>query len=333
MSAVPRISVAMSVFDNERFVAAAIESICTQTFADFEFLIVDDGSRDGSGAIIAEHARRDPRIRILRQENRGLIESLNRLIAEARAPLIARMDGDDIARPERFARQLAFLGAHPDYGVVGTNTHDMDENGRIRECTDFHPLDHAALAAALDHASPLCHSSVMMRREAVRRVGGYRPAFRHCEDYDLWLRLSEITRLGNLPDRLLLYRRSPSQISSRHVVSQQTGAVVARLARRERLAGRPDPTEGLAALPPIEALDGLFGRPGIAREVRTTVALNLVYSAGAMAGDGFELLLQHVRAGGARPGLWRTVGRLLLFRKPRHAARLAATLLRTRRAA
>jgi len=324
---VPRITVAMSVHDNEATVAAAIESILAQSFADFEFLIVDDGSRDGSGAIIDRFATADRRVRAIHQSNAGLIASLNRLVAEARGDLIARMDGDDIALPERFARQVAFLDAHPDHGVVGTNTHEIDEADRITECTDFHPLTHDGVLAALEQGSPMAHSSVMMRADVVRAAGGYRAAYRHCEDYDLWLRLSTQTRLANLPDRLLLYRRSTSQVSVRHVVEQQTGAEIARIAHRERLARRPDPTDGLERLPSLDGLDALFGRAGVADEVRGTLARTIVYSREALRSGGVDLLIAHVAAGGARSGLWRTVGRLLAFGEIKDAVRLAAGLL------
>jgi glycosyltransferase involved in cell wall biosynthesis len=110
---VPAISVAMSVYNNAAFLDQAVESILGQSLSDFEFLIVDDGSNDGSSAILDGYAARDSRIRIIRQENRGLIASLNRLLSEARAPLIARMDGDDISLPERFERQVAFLDVNP----------------------------------------------------------------------------------------------------------------------------------------------------------------------------------------------------------------------------
>lgn len=328
----PRLTVAMSVYNNAATVADTIESILAQSFGDFEFLIVDDGSKDGSGEILDRFARADVRVRAIHQPNRGLIASLNRMVAEAGAPLIARMDGDDIALPERFARQIAFFDSHPDHGVVGTNTHEIDEAGRITECTDFHPIDHDAITHALEQGSPLAHPSVMMRTDVVRAAGGYRAAYRHCEDYDLWLRLSTQTRLANLPDRLLLYRRSPGQVSNRHVVEQHGGAAIARLAHRERLAGRPDPTDGLERLPPIGELDALFGRVGVSDEVRAELAQTIVYSRDALRDGGVDILVAHVAAGGARRGLWRTVARLIGFRDPLRAVRLATALLVGRRA-
>ncbi len=326
MPDLPAISVAMSVYNNDRWLAEAIESIVAQSFGDFECLIVNDGSTDDSGAIIDDFAARDPRIRAIHQENRGLVASLNRLIAEARAPLIARMDGDDIALPERFARQVAFLSANPDHGVVGTCTDDLDEAGRIKRNIDHHPLTHAAFLDALETGPLLCHSSVLMRTDVVRAAGGYRRAFRHCEDYDLWLRLANRTRLCSLPDRLLRYRRSDSQVSSAHAVEQQVGAAVSFVAYEERAAGRPDPTALLERLPPVHELDALFGRPGVARAVRAKVAPAIVYSVEGLRAEGFGLLIDHVREGGSKAGLWRTAGRLVKLGEPARAARLAAAL-------
>lgn len=325
---IPAISVALSVYNGERFLGAAIESVLAQSFADFEFLILDDGCTDGSQAIIAHYAARDPRIRPILRENRGLIVSLNQLLDEARAPLVARMDADDICRPERFARQVAFLEANPDHGVIGSWSEDIDENGELCSApgTD-HPVTHDDVLAVLEQRSPLCHPSVMARRKVLLEVGGYHSAYRHCEDYDLWLRLADRTRLANLPERLLLYRRTDGQISNRFSIEQHIGAAVSVLAYRERSAGRIDPTQHLAALPPIAELDALFGRPGVAREVRATVARGLLYSRPAMTGGGFALLLDHIADGGRGPDLWRTVPRLLRFGVPHRAFRLAATLV------
>lgn len=325
----PAITVALSVYDGERFLAAAIESVLAQTFADFELLIVDDGSRDHSARIIRHYADQDARILPILRENRGLIASLNEMVELARAPIIARMDADDICRPDRFAAQYAFLEAHPDYGVVGSWSEDIDENGAPMQRTgEDHPLTHAQMLEAIERGGQLiCHPAAMMRREIVRSVGGYHSAFRHCEDLDLWLRLASVTRMGNIPERLLRYRRYPEQVSSRHLTEQQIGSAIARIAYRERAAGRPDPTAHLDHLPGIPELDTLFGQPGIADEVRENVALGLVYSEKAMGSLGFDILLDHVKAGGRRTGLWRTVARLVRFRQPDRAMRLAGALL------
>lgn len=323
----PRLSVAMSVFDNAPYLAPAIESILAQTYTDFEFLIVDDGASDGSADIIDRYAERDPRIRVIHQENCGLVASLNTMIAQARAPLIARMDGDDIALPHRFAAQVAYLDAHPAIGVLGTGCTCIDETGAMSSRRFDNVVEPQALLEDLANGPPLCHPSVMMRRDPVVAVGGYHAAYRHCEDYDLWLRLSEHVQMANLPDRLLLYRQSETQVSNRHAFVQKIGAAIAWEAHVERMAGRPDPTEGMLELPPIEQLDEIFRRGGVFAAVREKVALGIVYSPRALRGEGFDLILDHVRAGGATAGLWRTVLRLIKLASPRRAARLAASLI------
>lgn len=327
----PQISVAMSVYNGERFLRPAIESVLGQTFDDFEFLILDDGSSDSTRAIITDYAARDPRIRPILRENRGLIASLNQLLAEARAPLVARMDADDVSLPERFARQVAFLATHPEVGVLGTWTDDIDETGAPYPLdAPPHPLDHDQFLRAIDESLPLlCHPAVMYRRDVVLAAGGYHAAFHHCEDLDLWLRLARVTRMANLPERLLRYRHYGDQVSSRHATVQQIGAAVARLAYAERKANRPDPTASLTELPPIDSLDTLFGRSGVAQAIRAKVAPGLLYSHSGLGDEGFDILRRFVREGGWCPGLWRTVGRLVLFGYPARAAQLASTLLFT----
>ncbi|MBB4612986.1 glycosyltransferase [Novosphingobium taihuense] len=319
---------AMSVFNGARFLDAAIASVRRQTFADFEFLILDDGSTDGSVDIVRHHAAQDPRIRLIARENRGLIASLNELLGHARAPLFARMDADDVCRQDRLARQVAFLDAHPDHGVVGTWTEDIDEYDRpFRTSAPEHPVTCDEVLAVIEQRSPLSHPTVMARRDILRAVGGYHVAYRHCEDYDLWLRLASVTKLANIPERLLSYRHYANQISNRHAFAQQYGAAIAQLAYRERQLGRSDPTETLDRLPAVETLDSVFGTPGLSRQVRDKVARGALYSRDAMRGDGFALLIDHVRDGGNGRELWRTVVRLALFGVPGRAMRLAFALL------
>lgn len=321
----------MSVFNGERYLAEAVESVLAQSFGDFEFLILDDGSTDSTAAIVRDFAARDRRIRPIIRENRGLIPSLNEMLDEARAPVVARMDADDICRPDRFEKQIAFLAAHPDYGVVGSWSEDIGEHGEpLERGGEDHPLNHDQMLVAIERGGQLiCHPAAMYRRDIVRSVGGYHAAFRHCEDLDLWLRLSSVTKMGNIAQRLVRYRRYPGQVSSRHATQQQIGTAVAWLAWKERQTGRPDPTALLDRLPPISELDALFGQAGTARAVREKVALALLYSSSGLRDEGFELLMAHLRDGGRRDGMWRTVARLLRFGEPIRALRLAAMLATT----
>jgi glycosyltransferase involved in cell wall biosynthesis len=323
----PALSVAMSIYNGESHLALAIDSILNQTFADFEFLILNDGSTDGSADIINSYAARDPRIRAIHRENKGLVISLNQLLDEAKAPLVARMDGDDMALPERFEKQMAFIAANPDYGVVGTWTSDIDEFGAPYPIKGAdHPTSHADFIATIGSGPMLCHPSVIMRRDLVRSVDGYHQAFRHCEDYDLWLRLAGITKLCSLPERLVQYRHWTNQVSSRHAFVQQLGAAISYFAYLERCAGRVDPTADLKELPPVDELDALFGREGIAKAVRARVAPLLLYSEVALKGPGYNLVMDFVREGGKAEGLWRTVARLMRIGEPARAASLGWAL-------
>lgn len=327
-SATPLISVMMSVYNGERYVAEAIQSILGQTEGRFEFLIVNDGSRDASGSIIDRYAAQDSRIRALHQENRGLIASLNRMLDEARAPLVARMDSDDVSRPDRFAVQLAYMQAHPDIAVLGTNTDELDADGAFFPCSDFHPERPEQIRERLMVASAMCHPSVMMRRDVIRSLGGYRAAFKHCEDYDLWLRVSESHDLYNLPDRLFLYRRSPDQVSEKHILVQAIGAACARYAAQQRRIGRADPFEGAAALPSLDQIDAMLGTTGVGARMRLEVIDSIKYSPEAMNGGGLALMQAHLREGGTKAGFWRTAGRMVKLGMIPQALTLSYDLVR-----
>lgn len=326
-STAPSISIAMSVYNNAPYLAQAIRAILAQTHTDFEFLIVDDGSTDGSTAIIDDFARQDGRVRPIHQENRGLVASLNRLLHEARAPLVARMDGDDDCHPERLSRQYAFMQENPDHAVIGTQSISFDDAGNRWASPEF-PTTDAELRAAIGTRNVMCHPSVVMRRDLVRAAGGYRRQFVHCEDRDLWLRLSEHSRLASLPDALTYYRRTPGQVSNRHIVAQALGAAMAWLAHMEREAGRPDPFDGMDTLPSVDDLDRLLGRPGAAASVRERALPQLIFTPVGLSPDVFRMVLDQVGEGGRVEQAWRLVARLVKFGQPGRALRLAAALLR-----
>ena len=213
LAGAPRLSVLMSVYNGRPHLAAAVDSILAQTFAGFEFLIVDDGSTDGSGEMLESYARRDPRIRLFRRENRGLARSLNELIAESRGVYLARMDADDVSRPERFARQVARLDAEPGIDVLGGFARFIDEGTRPIIDTQA-PTGHDEIDACnLVGRTALVHPTVVMRRAAVEAVGGYDPAYDGAEDLDLWLRMAERGRLANLDALVLDYRMLGTSVS------------------------------------------------------------------------------------------------------------------------
>jgi len=236
----PAISVLMPVYNAGRFLAPAVESILAQTFADFELIAIDDGSRDGSTEVLAQLAARDARVRVLTQENRGIVATLNRALELARAPLVARMDADDLSRPDRFAKQVAYLREHPEIAVLSGAMDVIDESGAFLHTAVF-PTGPDAVASELLRRSCVCHPAVMARADVLRSVAGYRRNAQHAEDYDLWLRVAEVGRIANLPDVLLSYRLHSQTISVRHVVAQELAALAARGAARVRRSGRADP--------------------------------------------------------------------------------------------
>jgi hypothetical protein len=236
----PAISVLMPVYDAGRFLAPALDSILAQTFADFELIAIDDGSRDGSSEVLAQFAARDDRIRVFAQENQGIVATLNRALSLARAPLVARMDADDLSRPDRFAKQIGYLQDHPEVAAVSGATDYIDREGGYLYTSAF-PTSPAAIVTELAHRSCVLHAAVMARTEVLRSLCGYRKSVQYAEDYDLFLRISEIAQIANLPDVLYAVRLHPVTISVRNTAAQELAALAARGAARLRRSGKPDP--------------------------------------------------------------------------------------------
>jgi glycosyltransferase involved in cell wall biosynthesis len=236
----PAISVLMPVYNAGRFLAPALESVIGQTFADFELIALDGGSTDGSVELLRAIAARDPRVRVVSEKALGLVESLNLGLALARAPLIARMDADDLARPDRLDKQRRFLRDHPDIVAVSGAMDVIDEDGKYLETIVFPTLP-ASIAGELLRRSVVSHPAAMVRTETLRVVSGYRRTARHAEDYDLWLRLVEIGPIANLPDVVLSYRSHATNTSIVRFIEQQIAVLAARAAARQRRSGKPDP--------------------------------------------------------------------------------------------
>lgn len=217
----PGVSVLLPVRDAGPFLEECLDSLRAQTLADHEVVAVDDGSRDGSGEVLERAARRDPRLRVARGRARGIVSALNAALEMARAPLVARMDADDVAHPERLERQALRLEAERDSVVLGCAVRLRAEPGHassgMRAYVDWLNglVDHEQIVRDLWVESPLAHPSVMMRAEALRALGGYR-AFDGPEDYDLWHRARAAgLRFAKVRETLLEWRDTPQRLSRR----------------------------------------------------------------------------------------------------------------------
>lgn len=201
----------MAVRDGAPWVGEAVASVLRQSLTDLELIVVDDGSTDGTAGMLA--AADDPRLVVEHVSRRGLTRSLCRAAELARAPVLARLDADDVADRDRLARQIAFLRAHPAVGLVGGAAREIDAAGReVRVLRP--PTDDFTLRRRLIRENPFVHSSVTMRREAYDRVGGYDHTVVVAQDYDLWMRMSAVTRLANLADVVVVRRLVPGRVTA-----------------------------------------------------------------------------------------------------------------------
>lgn len=207
----------MAAYNMEPYIVAAIESILAQTFGDFELIIVDDGSTDGTGAIVEQYRCRDGRVRVLSMKrNRGGSYARNLAILRARGTFIAVMDADDISLPGRLEKQVRFLQAHPEVGVVGCNIVYMDERS-VPLWERRYWLDDAAIRKHIFVACPLCVGACMMQRDVIVRAGMHDATYRHAEDYEWFFRLGRVTRFANIGEPLYQYRVHPRSTSRRYM--------------------------------------------------------------------------------------------------------------------
>ncbi|MCT4655723.1 MAG: glycosyltransferase [Cohaesibacter sp.] len=208
----PKISVLMSVYDAQDDLHRSMDSILNQTFRDFEFIIINDGSKDGSAKILEDYAARDDRIRLVHQANTGLTIALNRGIELARGDYIARQDSDDISYPERFEKQIAVMAQEPDVGLIGGNCDDLYEDGLTGQ---WGYSSDEELKTIPFFKTAFAHSTIMMRSQLCRDLGRYDESFKTSQDFEFWMRFAKAGRITMLSEPILQRRIIGSSISSK----------------------------------------------------------------------------------------------------------------------
>ena len=293
----PAVTVLMTVYNAGTFLEPSIRSILGQSFADFEFLIVDDCSTDGSTEF-AKSASKDSRIKVIRNpQNRGQTASLNLGLGLARGRWIARHDADDLAHRNRLALQYQSAQKAPDIVLLGTNGRIIDERDKLVGLLDA-PLSHEGITWTAPFLNPFMHTSVMFRADIIRdEFGGYDQSYRIAQDYELWTRVISKYRSANLPQRLVAYRHLATSMSK--VWREQAFAEAAQVSQREvrrTFGGELDKTEtqlisqfreGLSP-PHRRAFWKLYYELLARRDLRTndmrrTVAMHHLKAAGALS--------------------------------------------------
>ncbi len=229
----PLVSVVMCVRDGEQYLGEAIRSILNQTYRHFEFIIVNDGSTDGTASILDRLQIEDDRIRVFHQEKKGIYFSANKGCRLAKGKYIARFDADDIAFPERLERQVTFLEQNADIAALGTAAIQINPQGQPIT-TFIPPVSANQIKAVIRHWDPLVQPTVMMHKATFEAVNGYQETYELCGDYDLWIRISERFKLANLPEPLLYWRMHSEEVTNRNIRQHTIYKLIAQKSARLR---------------------------------------------------------------------------------------------------
>ncbi|OYT85596.1 MAG: hypothetical protein CFE46_17815 [Burkholderiales bacterium PBB6] len=231
----PLVSVLLPAYNCVGTLGEAIASLTCQSLHDIEIIVVNDGSADGTGALLDALALEEPRLRVVHTANKGIVDALNTALGLARGEYVARMDGDDRSHPERLSLQVSYLRDHPDCVCVGSLYRLMDSDGRITAVQQpFGNLPQTDLTIFPPRITTLPHPSILLRTADLKALSGYRHGFSHAEDYDLFLRLAERGELGLLQLPLLDYRIHSGSLSAKNLVPQVDSALRATLSALER---------------------------------------------------------------------------------------------------
>lgn len=287
MKGAPLVSVVMSVYNGQRYLADSLDSVLSQEGVELELVVVDDGSTDGSAALLADYARRDARVRVFRQENGGLTRALARACGEAHGRLLARQDDDDVSSPGRLAKLAAVLEGSPEVAVASSWVEWVGPRDEFLGRAEF-PKDPAiATEDVLRSGRSPVHGSTMFRKADLDAVGGYRPQFYFAQDADLWLRIADRGRFQFLPEVLYRFRVVEGSISTRYRAPQLKLHDLARECRRARQAGRAE--EPLLAL-----AEGI--RPGRVKEGTARKGAGTYFIGRTLLGNGDPRALEYLRA-------------------------------------
>ena len=238
----PELSIVMTVFNGESFVGEAVSSMLTQTYQDFELVIVDDGSTDRTPQVLSALEKRDHRIRVISQRNYGIARANNNACEVARGRYLARLDHDDISLPDRLRLQMDFLEKNPNAAVLGGAIEVIDSRGNAVYGVQY-PTNHAQILRELPHRACFAHSAVTMRRDAFMAVGKYREQFAPGEDYDLWLRFSEQYQMANLSEIIIQHRIHTDSYSFLNVDEHAVSTLGARVSASARRGTGFDPLD------------------------------------------------------------------------------------------
>jgi glycosyltransferase involved in cell wall biosynthesis len=307
---VPRVCVLIAAYNAVPYVTEAIQSVLDQSFADFELLVVDDASTDETPAVLERFAQLDPRVRVLRmQVNSGPVMAANKGLAEVRAPLLARLDADDVCRADRLSQQVEAFDREPELVLLGSAFDYIDAAGQpIAQGNP--PTDDATLQTVLmESGNPFCHPSIMMRTDALRSLGGYRQVLNpYGLDYDLCLRMAELGRIGNLPERLIGYRIHAGQITVTKMKPQLRSAQIYRALARLRRTGRPEDV-AVAQADPAETPAGL----------RQTLVHGSIFWADLLDRVGATERARQLRWNAVRVAPWHPLVRRMAWARLKHA--------------